>query len=458
MSWTADSTVGILDKWFGAKGLGYDKSKFVYWAMDNEPEIWSGTHDDVMKTQCSAEEYMQRYFKVAKAARAKYPNIKLLGPTPANEWQWYRWGADGILSDGKKYCWLEFFIKRIAEEEKATGIRLLDVLDIHYYPSSSDADKCVQFHRVFFDRDYDYPEANGVHTVTGGWDTSINKEYILGRCSDWLNQYLGSNHGVGLAVTESGLNSTNANVQAVFYASTLGEFMKNGVELYTPWSWNVGMWETLHLFSRYNQKYYVQAASQNDLLVSAYPTVNSNADSITVVLVNRSLTDKQTVNLNFNGIKVNPDSYGMYSISGLGSTETFSSHYNNALKKSQVQATASTMTVELAPLSVNSIVMKSLVMGTSPEIKKGEFKANVYPNPAINLVYLDFTLPEESKITIELFNSNGKVIKTIDNEAFDAGNQQIELSMNGLANGIYWVRFTSIHNTETVKLIKAKTN
>ncbi len=458
MTWTADSTVGILDKWFGSKGLGYDKSKFVYWAMDNEPEIWSGTHDDVMKTQCSAEEYMQRYFKVAKAARAKYPNIKLLGPTPANEWQWYRWGSDGILSDGKKYCWLEFFIKRIAEEEKATGIRLLDVLDIHYYPSSADAAKCVQFHRVFFDRDYDYPEANGIHTVNGGWDTTINKEYILGRCSDWLNQYLGTDHGVGLAVTESGLASTNANVQAVFYASTLGEFMKNGVEIYTPWSWNVGMWETLHLLSRYNRKYYVQATSQNDLLVSAYPTVNINADSITVVLVNRSLTDKQTVNLNFNGIKVNPDSYGMYSISGLGTTETFSSHYNNALKKSQVQATASTITAELAPLSVNSIVMKSLVMGTSPETKKSEFKAKVHPNPANDLVYFNFTLPERSAMNIELFDSNGQLLRTIANELFDSANQQVEMNISDLANGIYWVRFTSEYNTETVKLIKVKTN
>ena len=458
MTWTSDSTVGILDKWFGSKGLGYDKSEFVYWAMDNEPEIWSGTHDDVMKTQCSAEEYMQRYFKVAKAARAKYPNIRLLGPTPANEWQWFRWGSDGILSDGKKYCWLEFFIKRIAEEEKATGIKLLDVLDIHYYPSSSDAAKCVQFHRVFFDRDYDYPEANGVHTVTGGWDTTINKEYILGRCSDWLNQYLGTDHGVGLAVTESGLNSTNANVQAVFYASTLGEFMKNGVEIYTPWSWNVGMWETLHLFSRYNQKNYVQATSQNDLLVSAYPTVNINADSITVVLVNRSLTDKQTVNLNFNGIKVNPDSYGMYSISGLGTTETFSSHYNNGLKKSQVQATATAVTVELAPLSVNSIAMKSLVMGNSPEIKKSAFKAKVYPNPANDAISLDFSVSGHSRINIDIFNSNGQLIKNVVNSLFESGDHQISLNINELYNGVYWVKFNSDTNSETVKLVKAKIN
>ena len=187
--------------------------------MDNEPEIWSGTHDDVMKTQCTAEEFMQLYFKVAKAARAKYPAIKLVGPVPANEWQWYRWG-DGTTTGGKS--WLEFFIKRVSEEEKASGIRLLDVIDIHYYPGSTDAATCLQFHRVFFDRSYVYPEANGVHTVTGGWDTSINKEYVFGRCADWLTKYMGANHGVTFGVTETGMASKDANVQAIWYASTIG--------------------------------------------------------------------------------------------------------------------------------------------------------------------------------------------------------------------------------------------
>ena len=456
MPWIADSTVGILDKWFGAKGLGYDKSKIQYWSMDNEPEIWSGTHDDVMKTQCSAEEFMQLYFKVAKAARAKYPDIKLSGPVPANEWQWYRWGNDGIPSDGKKYCWLEFFIKRIAEEEKASGIRLLDVLDIHYYPETSDAAKCVQLHRVFFDRNYDYPEANGVHTVNGGWDSNINKEYILGRCSDWLTKYMGANHGVGLAVTETGMKSTNANVQAVWYASILGEFMKNSVEIFTPWSWDIGMWETLHLFSRYNQENYIQATSQNESLISAYPTINTASDSMTVVLINRSLTEKQTVDLNFSGCQINPGACPMYSISNLGSTETFFSRANNALKNAVVQATATRISVELAPLSVNSIILKSLVMGSTPELPKNNFNATAYPNPANDQTVLDFSLPEKSTMNIALFNSNGQVLKTIINSVFEAGNHQLNLDTSNYPDGIYWIRFNSETNVEAIKLIKTK--
>ncbi len=451
MSWTADSTVGILDKWFGAKGLGYNKEQIRYWNMDNEPEIWSGTHDDVMKTQLPAEEFMQLYFKVAKAARAKYPDIKLVGPVPANEWQWYRWG-NGSTTGGKP--WLEYFIKRIAEEEKASGIKLLDVFDIHFYPGETDATNCVQLHRVFFDRNYVYPGANGVRTVNGGWDTSINKEYILGRCSDWLTKYLGANHSVTFGVTEIDIKSTDPNVQAVWYASTMGEFMKQGVEIFTPWSWKVGMWETLHLFSRYNQENYVQATSQNETLVSAYPTINKAADSMTVILVNRSLTEKQLVNLNFSEFHVNPGKSPMYSISNLGATETFISHSNNVLKKTQVEASASNITVELAPLSVNSISLTALVMGSAYEMQQNSFKAAVYPNPTTDWVNLDFSLPEKSAVNIRLFNTNGQLLKTISNDTFDSGTHQIGLNTASLSGGIYWVKFETPTQITTVKLIK----
>ena len=451
MDWPADSTVGILDKWFGAKGLGYDKNSIRYWDMDNEPEIWSGTHDDVMKTQCTAEEFMQLYFKVAKAARAKYPDIKLVGPVPANEWQWYRWG-DGTTTGGKS--WLEFFIKRVSEEEKASGIRLLDVIDIHYYPGSTDAATCLQFHRVFFDRSYVYPEANGVHTVTGGWDTSINKEYVFGRCADWLTKYMGANHGVTFGVTETGMASKDANVQAIWYASTMGEFMKNGVEIFTPWSWDIGMYEALHLFSRYNYRNYVQATSQDETLVSAYPTTDVNDDSLSVVLINRSLTEKKLVNLNFIGYTMGVSKFPMYTLSKLPATETFVSHTKNALVRTEVAVSPNQISVELAPLSINTILLRSIAVGIKPDLKKNSFKASVYPNPATDRIHLSFSLPERSQVKIDLFNQNGQMLKTISHAVFESGTQTSEFNLNDISNGIYWIKLTSESAIQTIKIIK----
>ena len=452
--WPADSTVGILDHWFGAGGLGYDSTFYRYWSMDNEIEIWSGTHDDVMKTQIPAEEFMQLYFKVAKAARAKYPGIKLSGPVPANEWQWYRYGSDGISYNGKKYCWLEYFILRIAEEEKASGVKLLDILDIHYYPSSTNAAQLVQFYRVFFDRNYIYPEANGVKTVNGGWDNSINKEYILGRCSDWLVKYNGSDHGVKFGVTETGLNDNvkDANVIASWYASTMGEFMKNGVEIFTPWSWKPGMWETLHLFSRYGQEYIVDAVSGDETYVSAYPTVNETSDSMTIFLVNRHTTAIKDIQVDVRDFIIKDEPIKLYTLSKLPASETFVSHTQNALKVNEIDKPVFHVSAQLEPLSVNALVLKAAPTSVS-EIIPSAFNLNVFPNPNSGQLNIEFNSQESNLLEIELFNGNGQklAIQPVTQSFF--GKNHIEIDLSKYTSGLYWITVRTGRYNETRKII-----
>ena len=358
--WTADSTTAILPHWFGSGGLGLDSTHIRYWNMDNEVEIWSSTHDDVMPSQPTAEAFLQLYFAVAKKARALFPGIKLTGPVSPNEWQWYNWNNTTITgSDGKQYPWLEYFIKRVAEEEKSSGIRLLDVIDLHFYPSSSNASDVVQYGRVFFDSTYAFPEANGVKNVGGSWNSSVQIEDIFGRCRNWLNQYMGPGNGVTFGISEAGTGlQNNPNALAVWYASTMGEFMKNGVEYFAPWYWNSGMWETLHLFSRYNQPISVQAVSSDEQDVSAYTTTDVATDSVTVALVNRS-TQTQIVTLNFPDFVLGSNPVTALTLSNLPANETFVSHTNNALVTSGVTPLNNTLQVSLAPMSMTTLLLLS---------------------------------------------------------------------------------------------------
>ena len=357
--WNVDSTTGILDHWFETGGIGLDSIKIRYWNMDNEPEIWDGTHDDVWPVEPDAEAFMQMYFAVAKKARAKYPGIKLLGPVPANEWQWYNWKGSKISYHGKQYVWLEYFILRVAEEQQSSGMRLLDVLDIHFYPGETSPADIVQLHRVFFDETYNYPGANGVRRIgASGWDVTITKEYIFKRCNDWLEAYMGTDHGVTLSVTETGINGDNPNVTASWYASTLGEFAKQGVEVFTPWTWKTGMYEVIHLFSRYSKPLFVNGTSSEELYVSAYPTISADNDSMTIFLVNRHLTESKEVKLHLKGFPVKNGSYKMYRLSNLPQNETFVSHSNNAVTVTDLQISNSEPKVQLPPLSISAIVLK----------------------------------------------------------------------------------------------------
>lgn len=419
--WNADSTVGILDHWRNT--LKIPESRITYWNMDNEPEIWHGTHDDIVSSSLPAETYMQSYFAVAKKARAKFPNIKLVGPVPANEWQWYNW-MNKITYNGKYYCWLEYFIKRCAEEQAASGVRMLDVLDIHFYPGETAANDMLQVHRVFFDRTYDYPGANGVKSIDGGWNTSYTKEYIFGRVNDWLAQYFGPNHGVKLGLTETDIQTNDAAVVSVWYASMLGEFMKNGVELFTPWSWKPGMWETVHLFSRYNQGFSVQGSSSDEQTVSAYPSVNASKTQLTIVLVNRSTTATKNTNISFKNFNVANGQVNALRLSALPGTETFVSHSQNALKTVPVTFSGNTAAISLPPLSITSLTLSSTVGVPGVD----EPRVFLAPNPARQLISVQ-NLP--SLESFELFDAQGQLVRR-----FEANNR-FQFDIADLPRGFY---------------------
>lgn len=403
--WNADSTTGLLTHWFGPGGLGLDSTRIRYWNMDNEVEIWSSTHDDIMPTQPSAEAFMQLYFAVAKAARALDPGIKLTGPVSPNEWQWYNWN-NGLVTgtDGKQYPWLEYFIKRVSEEEQATGIRLLDVIDLHFYPESSTASDVVQYGRVFFDSTYAFPEANGVKVVNGGWDNSIQIEDVFGRAQDWLNQYMGPNNGVSFAVSEAGTQLQNdPDALAVWYASTMGEFMKHNVAYFSPWTWDFGMWETLHLYSRYNKKNSISASSSDETDVSAYASADDANDSMTVVLVNRSTSQTETVTLNFSNFTLGAAPVPALTLSNLPvGKETFVSHTNNALQTSSITPNNNnTLKVTMSPMSVTSLQITS-GSGVLP-IDLLDFTA---AKTGDNIVRLDFSATQLTQLaSIEIDRS-----------------------------------------------------
>lgn len=355
--WPADSSVAILNHWFGTNGLGLNSNRFLYWSMDNEVDIWDGTHDYAMPTLITASAFMDRYITLAKKAKALYPGIKLCGPVNTSEWHWYRWGNTGITINGRYYCWLEYFIKRLADEYRATGIKLVDVVDIHNYPYYTSNAEALQLHRTYYDTLYDYPGANGIKTINGGWDNSLAKEYIFRRINNWLNEHFGANHGITAGLSEWSPGPNEPNLASVIYASHLGTFADNGVELFSPWVWFTGMWETLHLFSRNARKYSVSSTSSNENTASAYSSVNENADSLTVMLVNRDMAASRTVTINLSNFTVANGNYQTLQLSSLPPTETFVSHTQNALKQNTVAVNSNSLTITVPALSTTAILL-----------------------------------------------------------------------------------------------------
>jgi hypothetical protein len=265
----------------------------------------------------------------------------------------------------KTYCWPQYFLKRLGEHKDSTGAKLLDVYEIHFYPGSdiSTTAQQLQLHRVFWDSTWAYPNPNGVKTVTGGWDETIKSEHIFGRVQTWLDSYLKAGNGVTFSLTEVGsLHDTSASAVSVWYASHLGLFADSGVEVFTPWQWYSGMWETLHLFSRYGRTTRVSSSSSLDSLVSAYSSIDGAGDSMTVILVNRDQSSSQTASVSFSGFV--PSAADGLRLSGL-SGETFVSHTSNALATVAISLSGSSFSLSLPALSITAVRLAGVGTPTS---------------------------------------------------------------------------------------------
>jgi hypothetical protein len=446
VEWPADSTVEILNHWFGANGLGLKKSQFLYWNMDNEADVWNGTHDDVMDTLITASEFMDRYIEVAKKARAIFPEIKLCGPVTTSEWQWFKWSNENIRVNGQYYCFLEYFIKRLAEEEKSSGIRLLDVVDLHNYPYAPANSDAVQLHRMYYDKNYVYPGANGLKTIFGGWDNSLTKEYIFQRINDWLLKHYGPDHGITLGISEWSPAASDANVVAVVYASHLGTFANNGVEYLTPWSWFNGMWETMHLFSRYAREYSVSSSSSNETKLSAYTTINEAADSMTIIIVNRDLSASKNVTVKIAGFEARDGRYPTLQLSSLPTTETFKSHTNNALKKDTVSVDTNTIAITVPSLSVTAVLLTPLKTGYNSISNRQEL-LKLYPNPVSDQLQIEMNPGNPCPINITITDPSGRIIKTY-SESFD-GHSPFSLDVSSIPTGYFFISVKSIYFTDT---------
>lgn len=79
-----------------------------------------------------------------------------------------------------------------------------------------------------------------------------------------------------------------------------------------------------------------------------------------------------------------------------------------------------------------------------------------YPNPFNPSTTISFSLPEETFVKLEVYNSIGENISTLVSENLIAGNYKYEWSANEFSTGIYFYKITSGNFAETKKMILLK--
>ena len=84
-------------------------------------------------------------------------------------------------------------------------------------------------------------------------------------------------------------------------------------------------------------------------------------------------------------------------------------------------------------------------------VKDLDFK--IYPNPASERTWIDFTLIASSKVSLSLYNLNGQLVKTREAGYMPSGKHNISLDVGDLPGGTYILRIRAGNQSSSKKII-----
>lgn len=284
--------------------------------LDNEPDIWFETHRDVYPVGWKYDEFRDLTYRYAAAIKSTNPNAKLLGPV-VNGWTYYWHGS----WDGQRQDWatpddrdahggmpfVPWYLQQMKAYEDQNGVRLLDYLDLHYYPQSEGVSLSPAGNAA--------TQALRLRSTRSLWDPTYADEswipeagpeggiiQLLPRMRAWVDQYY---PGTKLAITEynwGGLEHING---ALAQADVLGIFGREGLDLATffdpgqgddlqttfPSSPGAYAFRLYRNYDGQGSKFgetSVQATSTDQSQVAVYAAQRSNDNSLTVIVINKT--------------------------------------------------------------------------------------------------------------------------------------------------------------------------
>lgn len=276
-----------------------------FYALDNEPALWHSTHSRIRPDPAGCVELIQRSAALAAAVKDVDPYAQICGPVL------YGFGAFGWFQDAEDwdsvksgYDWfIDYYLDKMKDASTANGRRLLDVLDLHWYPEAQD-DNDVRI------TDYADTQTNWqtrMQAPRSLWDPDYIEDSWIG---EWFSQYLPLIPTVQdsidayypdtrLAFTEYNYGGHNHISGGIAQADVLGIFGRYGVDMSTYWGSN-GVYSNaaFRLYRNYDGSLStfgdtkVTATMSDKVNSSIYAaTFADDNGTLTLVVLNKHLTE-----------------------------------------------------------------------------------------------------------------------------------------------------------------------
>lgn len=248
VKWTPEDAAAWIAKIKAADAKRGRRLVYEY-ILDNETALWSSTHRDVHPDPVTYDELLDKTIAFGTAIRKADPDAIIAGPAA---WGWPEYGfsakdaAEGFHKKPDRRAHgdlplLAWYLQKLAEHEKKTGVRVLDVLDVHLYPQAEGVqgpdgqggDGGGGTDRATNERRY--------RVTRSLWDRSYEDEswikeavYLIPRMKELIAQ---NYPGRGLQIGEYNFGAEHHVAGAVALAEALGRFAQHGVSHAFYWTW-----------------------------------------------------------------------------------------------------------------------------------------------------------------------------------------------------------------------------
>ena len=227
---------------FVGKWVAAIKGRVGMYFLDNEPDLWDSTQRDVHPDPLTYDELLDRSIRYGTAVRQADPSAVIAGPS---SWGWPAYffsGADAKAGfdkapDRKAHggqALIPWYLQQMRAAEKRTGVHLLDVLDVHFYPQAANVGGGGGGSTD--------PETNALRLrqTRGLWDPTYRDESWIGepielipRMQKWIAD---SAPGLGISIGEWNFGGEGHMSGGLATAEALGRFGEGGVRSAFYWT------------------------------------------------------------------------------------------------------------------------------------------------------------------------------------------------------------------------------
>ena len=442
--------------------------------IDNEPALWPSTHPRIHPDTTLCSELIAKVAAGAKAVKSVDPSAEVFGGVfyGFGEYYQFQWSPDW-----NRYHTYENYaaalLSNVRDSSVAAGHRLLDVLDMHWYPDlnvpigNENTDSLTVFNRMQVPRtlwDSTYIENGWIgqyfhqqsSAIINRTQRIIGQQYPGTKLSVSEFYYGGATHISG-AIAMADVLGIFASGK-VYFASLWGDiagYIASAYRMYTNYDGNGGTFGDIN----------VRAATSDVPNSSVHAAAHSeNPSTLHIIALNRSFS--RTIAGHF--VITSPVQFtsGLAYAVMSGSTAIQSRPGISSIQGNQ-------FTYSIPPLSVFHFVLSGTTDVAEKSDVPSEFELQQnYPNPFNPTTTMRFSLPsqgssnEEDKagqsasglaggsfMSLKVYDVLGREVSTLVFQEMKPGRYERTFDGNGFSSGVYFARLQSGNFTAIRKMI-----